>query len=304
MEESGISAIASSDYPIVILLLGTHQSSSVTPPVHQLQPLLTMVKGKTNTAAPLAKDNDGNPNAKRSREDLSRSDDDVPVSTLDDVLARMEHLFRETNKKIDSCKEDLQTEISTLRSDVQQLKEECRGEIDELTTSINTVRADVSHNAERIAYTERVNDLIVSGVPYNHAENLADICTAISVALGYTQEDIPLVRAKRLARFPMQANAAPPIMVQFAFKCVRDEFYRRYLSSRNLSLTHLGFNVNQRIFMNENLTKDARRLKNYAVKLKQNGKLFGVFTKDGCIYVKTTADAEAVQIRSINELPK
>lgn len=249
-----------------------------------------MVKGQTAPPSSIGKD--GNANPKRSCEDLN------------DVLTRMENLFRETNNKIDACKRDLHKEISTLRGDVQQLKEEFRGDINILTASIDTVRADVSHNAERVVLSGKANDLLVSGVPYNHAENLADISKAISVALGYTEQDIPLVYAKRLARLPIQANAVPPILIQFAFKCIRDEFYRRYLSSRNLSLTHLGFNVNQRIFVNENLTKEGQRIKKCAVKMKQSGKLFAVFTKDGCVFVKTTVDAEAVPVRWLNELPK
>ncbi|XP_055642488.1 uncharacterized protein LOC129779201 [Toxorhynchites rutilus septentrionalis] len=214
----------------------------------------------------------------------------------------MEDLFKVTNNKIDSCIKDLKMEIFTLRSDVQQIKEESKGKIDQQAASIETVRADVSYNTERLAISENANDLLVSGVPYVSSENLTNITNAISVALGYTERNIPLVQAKRLARFPIQANAAPPIMIRFAFKCVRDEFYRRYLSSRNLSLTHLGFNMNQRIFIIENLTKEGRRIKNYAVKLKRSGKLFVVFTRDGCVYVKTVVDVEAGPVRSIHEL--
>ena len=97
---------------------------------------------------------------------------------------------------------------------------------------------------------------------------------------------LDLLSSKRLARFPIQANTTPPIMIQFAFKCVRDDFYRRYLSSRNLSLIQLGFNVNQRVYINENLTEQGRRIKN----------LCAVFTKDGCVYVKTAVETEPVPV--------
>ncbi|EDS32913.1 papilin [Culex quinquefasciatus] len=91
-------------------------------------------------------------------------------------------------------------------------------------------------------------------------------------------------------------------LLQFTFRAARDEFYRRYLSSRNLSLSHLGFSVNKRIYLNENLTELARSIKGSALKMKKDGKLHSVFTKDGFVQVKDRAEDEARPVHSVEQL--
>lgn len=93
-----------------------------------------------------------------------------------------------------------------------------------------------------------------------------------TASLGYGEQDQPLISVKRLARIPIAPGSTPPIALKFAFKFARDEFYSRYLRSRKLTLEHLGFNVNKRVYLNENLTELARKVKTHAVKLKKAGK--------------------------------
>lgn len=256
-----------------------------------------MVKGKTNSAP--GKNNDGNAN-KRSREDLDKAEDEV--ETLTDLLDRMQDMFEKTNAKIDSCKEDLQTEISSLRDDVQLFKSECTGEINRLSSSVVKMRADIHQNYDRIRAVEKSKDLLLAGIPYAANEDVYDISRRVAIALGYTEQNKPMIYAKRLARGPIAIGATPPIALQFAFKLARDDFFRRYFSVRNLSLIHIGFNVDRRIYLNENLSEEARKIKGKAISLRRAGKLHAVFTKDGCVFVKPAMDAEAVLARSLDDL--
>lgn len=185
---------------------------------------------------------------------------------------------------------------------MQQIKTECSSEIRRLADSLNSVCGDVRINKERISVAERSNDLLLSGVPFQSSEDLMGIFVKIANVLGYDGANIPLAYVKRLARYPIAVGAVPPIVLQFAFKLARDDFYNRYLSSRNLSLMHLGFDVNRRIFLNENLTEEARRIKSQAVKLKKAGKLFSVYTRNGAVFVKDTADAASLRITSLDQL--
>lgn len=259
-----------------------------------------MVKGKTNISVPLGRNNDGN-NVKRSRDDLDKSEDDQ-IDDLNDLFARMQSMFQTTNGKIDVCKADLQTEISTLRDDVQQFKAECTSNINKLSDSLTRVRANVHQTNERISAAEKSNDLILAGVPYVPNEDVDTIVQRVSAALGYSEHTIPLTFSKRLAKLPIANGATPPIAIQFAFKLARDDFYRRYFTVRNLSLIHIGFNVDKRIYVNENLTDQARRIKGKAINLRRTGKLHAVFTKDGSVFIKPTPEDDAVLVRSIDEL--
>lgn len=260
----------------------------------------TMVKPKANLSVPLGKNCEGN-NVKRSRDDLDRTDEDQ-IESLNDLFSRMQSMFDNTNKRIDSCKADLQAEITTLRNDVHQFKVECTSNINELSTSITKMRTYVHQNSERIRAAEKSNDLILAGVPYVSNEDVSILIRKVSIALGYTEQDLPLLYSQRLAKVPIANGATPPIVLQFAFKLARDNFYRRYLSVRNLSLIHIGFNVDKRIYINENMTDEARRIKGKAISLRRSGKLHAVFTKDGCVFIKPTPDDEAVMVRSLDEL--
>lgn len=228
-----------------------------------------------------------------SKEGMGKPNDHV--ESLDELLQRMQRMFDNTNTRIkasvENCKRDLQTEINTLRADVQKIKTECSSEIRCLSSTVMEIANDVRSNKQQIMIGERTNDLLLSGVPYHSSEDLLDYVTKIANVLGFDNDCVPLIYAKRLARAPIAAGVTPPIILQFAFKLARDDFYSRYLATRNLSLTHLGFDVDKRIFINENLTEEARRIKALAVKLKKAGKLISVYTRNGTVFIKTKPDA-------------
>lgn len=168
------------------------------------------------------------------------------IESLDDLFSRLQTMFDETNAKIDKCKIELQSEISTLREEVQQFKADCSIEVGRLADSIFELRSDVALNSERILCAEKANDLVLSGVPFTASENVDLIVRKTAMALGYGEHDLPLVSAKRLGRIPIAAGSTPLVALQFAFKLERNEFYSRYLRSRKLTLEHLGFNINKR----------------------------------------------------------
>ncbi|EDS36084.1 conserved hypothetical protein [Culex quinquefasciatus] len=57
-----------------------------------------------------------------------------------------------------------------------------------------------------------------------------------------------------------------------------------------------------RIYLNENLTELARSIKGSALKMKKDGKLHSVFTKDGFVQVKDRAEDEARPVHSVEQL--
>lgn len=94
------------------------------------------------------------------------------------------------------------------------------------------------------------------------------------------------------------------VLVQFALKNQQDDFYSAYLRRRDLQLNHLGFDSTRRVYVNENLTAAARKLKTAAIRLKKAGKLASVYTKLGIIYIKPTTAAQPTIILSEEELNK
>lgn len=245
-----------------------------------------------------------NKSERGSKDDLHKSTDQ-PLS-IDDLFDRMKLMIEEGNvkieQKIDGFNSTLVNEITTLRTDVKALKADCVQQFRDLKDSFTVTQRDVNENREAIRRQEKSRDLLLTGVPYTVSESTDEFLHKVALAVGYTDENVPLVFTKRLARTPIAPGTTPPILMQFAFKASRDEFFHRYLSTRNLNLLALGFSVDRRIFLNENLTDSARRAKGAAIKLKKEGKISSVFTKDGVIFVKSKPDSPAQPVNSPDQL--
>lgn len=219
----------------------------------------------------------GNQN-KRSRKELNK--DSVPTMSLEDLWTKIE-------SKMDSFKQDFDKRIDGLETQLSQLKTECTARIDDLSEAVVEVRADLNLASNWIGRVEKYQDLIITGVPYSPTENLKTVFRDIAAKLAYDPLDVPMVDLKRLAKPPIAAGSAPPILCQFAIRNERNAFYSKYLSLRNLNLEHIGFNNKNRIFINENLTPQDREIRTAAIKLKKEGRIQQVFSRDGVVHVKS-----------------
>lgn len=216
------------------------------------------------------------------------------VGSFDDFLQQMKRMIDDGNakieKKIDSCNVSLVNEIATLRDEVHQLKSDCVRDFNQLRESHAKVDVKLQRNRDAVDRLAKSNDLLLTGVPYSATENTNVLLKRLAVALGYCESNIPLMYTKRLSRAPIIVGATPPILLQFAFRASKDEFFVRYLSRKNLSLSHLGVGAEKRVYLNENLTETARIIKGIALKLKRSGHIKNVFTKGGVIFVKPLDD--------------
>lgn len=239
-----------------------------------------------------------------SREDLNQTADHV--ENFDELLQRMKQMIEDGNArieaKIDSSNASLVNEMSTLRNEVQQLKTDCVRDFNQLRKSQTNIDDQIQRNKDAVDRASKSNDLLLIGVPYSPAENTNVLVKQMSATLGYTDSDAPPVYTKRLARFPIAVGATPPILLQFAFKASRNDYFLRYLARKNLSLSDLGFEGGKRVFLNENLTKSARNIKGIALKLKRSGHISNVFSKAGIVFVKPMGDVAAQPIFDVTQL--
>lgn len=183
--------------------------------------------------------------------------------------------------------------------DIEQLREENNNTFRKLNVSIERTKSDAVSAVDR---NVRMNDLIVSGVPFTPREDLSAYFSTWCQSLGYAENCTPMVDIRRLTKGTPKAGAASLLLIQFAITVQRNDFFARYLRSRNLSLLEIGFSVNQRIFINENLGLATRGLRSKALAMKKNGQLSGVFTRDGIVFVKTNGSDRAVAVMSESEL--
>lgn len=199
-------------------------------------------------------------------------------------------------EKLTTQMEGMKSEIS---ADIQKLREEFNGSLSELAGTVEKNKVNTTQAMESVA---RKDDLIVSGVPYIEGENLNAYFYAWCRALGYKDENFPLVDVRRLSSRRLENSSGAVILIQFAFSAHRNDFYSRYMRTRTLSLSTIGFSVDKRIFVNENLGPVARNIRSIAVKLKKEGKLRSVISRNGVVCVKCNSDDREVPVSSIEDL--
>lgn len=235
-----------------------------------------------------------------SEETLSTAGDEMSVSQLADLLSsKLESTKADIFRKIDSEMANVKAEI---KSELHSVRAELEKSIGELGSSVHHNKLAIKATNDAISRSRNINDLIVNGVPYMQSENLIGIFAKWCQILGYPDNCNPLVDARRLSKLPMTPGKSYPILLQFAITNHRNDFYSKYLRERSLTLDQIGFKSTNRIYVNENLTTTDRALKAKALIAKKQGKLESVFTKNGIICVKRTADGDRCHISSEDQL--
>lgn len=250
--------------------------------------------------------------AKCTRSTSSSKESDGSM-TIADLARMMQTQFSESQRSakegMEKMREALTTSLTArmdkleteIRADLVKLREDNNRTFDEIRASIDQTVFDTAQALDRAS---RTNDLIVSGVPYVHGENLLNYFSSWCRALGYANNFVPLVDMRRLVKGSASDGMVYIILIQFAITTQRNEFYGRYMKSRSLSLSQIGLSSNKRIYVNENIGPATRTIRAKALALKKSGMLSSVFTKDGIVYVRKKANDrdEAVMTEDVLDL--
>jgi hypothetical protein len=220
-------------------------------------------------------------------------------------------------------REEMQLEISAVRDELTR-------RIDKIdkkhSTQIGQLNGEVVANREMIDRIPRLNSLSLGNIPHMENENLPDYFARICGMLGVTP--VPFVNLKRFtlksgntqgvvtseeespnSDMAMQVDEtvkyAKSILIQFVFKTDRDSFFRAYItqvSTIKLILRDIGIDSDDRIYVNECLTRYNAQLKKEAIKLKDRGGLHKVSTKDGGVYIQRRPGAKKELLSSMEQL--
>lgn len=239
---------------------------------------------------------------KRSREDLNTLEFPDEVENMNDLWRNMKKLLFHSNSRLESKIDACKTSIDDLEDEFVALRKECGEQMETVNRQVIAVEFGLQQTAEEVARLERASELVISGIPYQQTEDLGHFFRNIATVLGYAHT--PIVDVQRLAKLPIVAGSAPPILCQFALRNVRNDFYRRYMTNRSLSLRHIGFDADKRIFINENLTKLAREIRSEALKMKKAGVFTQVFTRNGAVYVKRQGQSSSELVQCAEQLAR
>jgi hypothetical protein len=166
------------------------------------------------------------------------------------------------------------------------------------------------------AYSRREN-LVITGLPvvsYSEAANSGDTDTTTSsldtemavielcrekLKLSVTSNDISI--AHRLLK-KNKGSKNSPVIVRFTSRKVRDTVFR---ARRQLKELKSNDEVTQKIFINEDLTKQTSEIFYYARDLVKKKKLYSTWTNGGVVMIKETNDpnCKPVKVLAITDLP-
>lgn len=220
-------------------------------------------------------------------------------SQFEKTLARIEEMNSGISAKIDSVKAELDDKLDAVSRDISSFKSECAEKFVQNNNAMLALNNRVDEISREIGGLKNRNELIVGGIPYLKDENLALYFSAMWKQVGLPENSLPSVDIRRMKSSTKNDSL---IIIQFALRNNRDDFYSSYLRQHDLQLCHLGIDSPRRIYINENLTVESQRIKAAALRLKKAGKLSSVFTKLGTVYVKRSNDQQPEIIRTEDQL--
>lgn len=229
--------------------------------------------------------------------------------TLEGMFHTLMQQFIETRKLIETVRSemsDINKKIDCVKtellSDITFVKDECTARFQHHDTALDLLNSRVDNVSQKIGALHNRNELIISGIPYRKGENLHSTLKTICRHLAVDDATTRMAQTKRMKG--RKSDSDSPIVVEFALKATRDAFYSAYLRNRDLNLKHIGLDCHRRVYINESLTIEARKLKSAALQRKKAGKLSSVFTKEGVVHVRAGAGGQPIAIKSKIDLDK
>jgi hypothetical protein len=183
----------------------------------------------------------------------------------------------EVNEKLEKNDKNIQDVKDMLQDRVKEVEDKLEGIIHRV--SVLEARHDHFDDNNR-----RVNNLLISGIPYTDGENLKDIYSLLSTKLGYSSPpDADVFRYKG-----NDANKRP-VVLKFATEFQKRHYFERYFKvSKNLLLDVFpGFkNKKTRVYLQQDFTSAQYKLFRAAMNHKKAGKVSQVRVSQGRITVK------------------
>lgn len=201
---------------------------------------------------------------------------DTFTEKMSNLDQRLDNNISETNKN------NLE-----IRESMEVLANEMKSEMAAITKRIDAIEIDRCK-------LEKSTELIVKGIPLADGENLQAIITTISGILNF--EDARSIGSIQILKRTPKSDSreiatvkSMPVVVKFTTSNSRRLFHNKYFAFTKtdaIKVSHIGFDGDSRIFINENLTKHNLDLLRRAKKLKKEGKIAAAYSYDGqiCVY--------------------
>lgn len=236
------------------------------------------------------------------------------------------------DKRFDKLTEQIQTMIQAKFS---EYKEDLLNEIDK---RFNIIQSGLHDVTERVTQLETVAveiismqdeiktlktklkrqenntvacDLRLNEIPFNENEDLYDYFVKICATINVSVPAIKSIFRLRNQNNKNKNNSKDAVIIVKMWSPYDKNFFLKSLANFRKSnkdfffcLRHLGFQSDNKFYVNENLTSHNFNILCAAVRLKKNHHIYSAFTMRGLVYIKKTANDHVVQIDNIEHLYK
>lgn len=221
----------------------------------------------------------------------------ITKNELQQMLSELKmDINNNTSSLITSVKADINNSIeSSISSLERSLDAKLSTVIAEVKDDINLVNKRCESLESKVERLERLSllpNLILNGVPFIPNEDLMKVYNSICSVVLFENAVYTLQAIFRVGK--SSASKYASIVMKFISVDARNKFYSCYLKFKNLSVRHIGFEADLRIFIQESLTKTNAEIFRRSMELKRDNKIVRVHTHNGLVFVKVDDKANKV----------
>lgn len=238
--------------------------------------------------------------------------------SLVDIMAKLCSIEESQNKKIDDLKltlEELMQKQHQLQKDFDSLVktsndhsnnlEKLEKTVEENTSNIKNIYNAIDlmeHKVNTVFQQKLARNLIINGIPKEPNEVIGEVISSIFTNMGMNVAESDIEESWRIH----DRNLSPPVIVKLKNKSIKDMILKLrkqtnlkgQIKGKSMYAKDFGFDSENQIYINEELTQETRYLFSAAKKqLKEQADFKYVWVSEGKILARKNENEKVLNIR-------
>lgn len=217
------------------------------------------------------------------------------LSEISDTKKQQQEGFIKMDAKHETLSKSIDAIAGQFTNKLNEIDKACK---------MNSTRID--ENTDEIQRMHLSNELRITGLSSNEGDNIMERFKALSAFIEFDTNNptnVPSLSCIKITdKTTGSSSNTGVVRVQFLAAHIKTHFYGLYLQKLPLTLEKIGLTGTNRIYINENLTKNNAKIFSEARKLKKANLFASVYTVNGLVNVKISKGDKASTIRNETDL--
>ena len=214
-------------------------------------------------------------------------------------LAEIRSEMVKKNSEVENLNEELKRQndyVASLELELGRFKKKSERQSSDIE--------ELQENLDELEQYSRKNSLELHGIPEDIDLSTDEVVCKVAQAIGVELIPENIEISHRLYR----KKGPKPIIAKFCSHKVKTKVYKARVNLKNITLSSIfqryaaSAQGNQRIFVNENLTRYRGEMMKLAIKKRKDEKILSTWSIDGKIFIKTSPAGRPRQMFSIGEI--